>query len=298
MNHMQRQFITTTLDLLEEDPRTVLLFAGAGIVDQSSFEDFKYKKPDRIIDLGISEQAAIGFASGLAVAEKIPIFHTQAPFLIERAFEQLKIDFGYQNIGGNFIGMGGSIEYTFLGPTHHCPADIGVLKLIPNMQIVVPGSVSEFDNLYRNAYSNNSPTYYRLARNHNKTDQDVKFGKASVVRKGKKATIIAVGPMLQLALDYFSDEDITILYYTTLSPFDKDTLIENLVNDRLLLLEPYYSGALLEDIISSIGFNDIKISTIGYPMKFYSKYGLTSEYDTEIGFSGENFMSKLNGLIL
>ena len=287
MNYMQRQFAETTLNLLEKDERVVLLFAGAGIVDQSNFEQFKLHSPNRIIDLGIAEQAAIGVAAGLSIGNKIPVFHTQSPFIVERAYEQLKIDFGYQKLGGNFIGLGGSLEFTFLGPTHNCPADIGVLKLIPNMQVVIPGGMSEFDALFRECYDNNLPTYYRLSRDLNKSEQNVIFGKASIIKKGTKATIIAIGPMLQLALDVLGEEDVTILYYTTVAPFDCNTLQENFTNGRVLLFEPYFMGGLAEDIISSLNGQSIKMGFVGIPKKFFTEYGLLTELTKELGFGHE-----------
>jgi transketolase len=292
MNYMQRQFAETTLDLLEKDDRVVLMFAGAGIVDQSNFENFKLRCPNRIIDMGIAEQAAIGVASGLSIGKKIPVFHTQSPFIVERAYEQLKIDFGYQKIGGNFVGLGGSLEFTFLGPTHNCPADVGVLKLIPNMQIVVPGTLPEFDSLFRQCYDNNLPTYYRLSRDINNVHHDVTFGKANLIKKGSKATIIAIGPMLQLALDVLGEEDITILYYTTIAPFDSETLQEHLTNSRILLFEPYFKGGIAEDIISSLIGESIKMNFIGIPKKFFTEYGLLSELTEEIGISHEQIRKK------
>lgn len=292
MNYMQQEFAKTTLEFLEKDDRVILMFAGAGIVDQSQFQEFKKRSPKRIIDVGIAEQGAIGMAAGLSIANKIPIFHTQAPFIVERAYEQLKIDFGYQKLAGNFIGLGGSLEFTFLGPTHNAPADVGALKLIPNMQIIVPGTLKEFNTLYRAYYDNQFPTYYRLSRDLNKVEVNIAPGKATVVKKGSKATIIAVGPMLQIVLDTIGEEDITILYYTSISPFDSVTLQNNFSNNRILVFEPYYSGAISTDIINALPNQEIKMDFIGIPHKFYSDYGLLTNLTEEIGFSQEQIRKK------
>jgi transketolase len=294
---MQGQFSKTTLDLLEKDSRVILIFAGAGIVDQSKYEEFKLHSSNRIIDFGIAEQGAIGFAAGLAIGNKIPIFHTQAPFIAERAYEQLKIDFGYHKIGGNFVSLGGSLEFTFLGPTHNAPADVGALKLIPNMQIILPGNLKEFDKLFRECYDNKMPTYYRLSRDLNDYEIDVEFGRANIIKKGKKATIIAVGPMLKLALDILGEEDITILYYTTLAPFDTETLKENISNDRILLFEPYYSGALSYDILNSLQGHNIKMEYIGIKLEFFNNYGLFTDLFDELGFTSTEIEKKFKRLI-
>ncbi|MCG3710619.1 hypothetical protein L5F64_00900 [Aliarcobacter butzleri] len=297
MNYMQRQFAQTALDLLEKDNRVILMFAGAGIVDQSYYDEFKIHSANRIIDFGIAEQGAIGFAAGLAIGNKIPIFHTQAPFIVERAYEQLKIDFGYHKIGGNFVSLGGSLEFTFLGPTHNAPADVGALKLIPNMQIILPGNLKEFHKLFCECYDNNMPTYYRLSRDLNDHEIDVEFAKANVIKRGKKATIIAVGPMLKLALDTLGEEDVTILYYTTLAPFDAKTLQENITNDRIILFEPYYSGALSFDILNALNEQNIKMEFVGIKHKFFNNYGLYTDLLDELGFTPKQIKEKYMRLI-
>ena len=90
----------------------------------------------------------ISMAAGLSNEGLKPIVHTIAPFIVNRAYEQLKIDFGYNKLNGNFVSIGASYDYASLGCTHHCPEDINLMYNIPNMQIVVPGSSEEFDALF------------------------------------------------------------------------------------------------------------------------------------------------------
>ena len=180
------------------------------------------------------EQASIGIAAGY-----IPFFHTIAPFIVERGYEQLKDDFGYQNINGNFVSVGSSFDYSKMGMTHNCPAEIGALMQIPNMQIVLPGTALEEDILIKSAYNNGSPTYFRLAEKSNSAYNEVEFGKATVIRKGSRATVIAVGNMLDDVLQVVQDKDLTILYYLTLRLFDAEALLKNAPNEKILLCEPY-----------------------------------------------------------
>jgi transketolase len=105
MNSMTEEFYSTTEKVLAEDERTIVLLGVSGVgicVDLSS------KFPGRFIDAGIMEQAIVGMASGMAIAGMIPIIYGQSTFFIERAYEQLKVDFGYQKLGGNFVLYGGS----------------------------------------------------------------------------------------------------------------------------------------------------------------------------------------------
>lgn len=288
--NMREQFVKTTSELIEEDSKVAVLLGGISV---ASFEEKINKYPFRVFDAGILEQGIVSAAAGMSIGGMIPIFHTIAPFLVERAYEQLKIDFGYQKVRGNFVTTGASLDYSSFGATHQCPADVGALKQIPGMQIVVPGTADEFDILYRSSYNNNSPTYFRLSRDVNRESKKVEFGKANVIKTGKNATVIAVGPMLNLVMDACLDLDVTILYYTTLEPFDRETLAANCSSGKVLICEPYYEGALLYDIYTSLSERGVKICEIGIPHEFVAHYGYTKEHYQHMGLTIENIKMDL-----
>jgi len=269
---MRDKFYQVVNRILDKDKKTALILAGIGV---AGFKESIDKYPDRVFNAGILEQACVSVSAGLSIGGLTPIFHTIAPFLVERSYEQLKIDFGYQNISGNFISNGASFDYSFFGATHQCPADINVLKQIPNMQIVVPGTANEFETLFLSSYNNGSPTYYRLSRESNSIENNVAFGKACIVKKGKLATIIAVGPMLERVLRVVGDIDATIIYYTTIEPFDKETLQTNCDSGKLLICEPYYESGILTDCLEALKHRKIAIDVFGYPRVFCTHYGYT-----------------------
>ncbi len=247
--NMRQQFVQTVSNLLDQDPNLVLLLGDIGVFGfRNAFE----QHPDRVYNIGILEPSMVSLAAGLSKQKFIPIAHTIAPFLVERSFEQLKIDFGYQQLRGNFVSVGASYDYASLGCTHHCPGDISLLSTIPGMQIIVPGHPKEFDTLFKQTYSNQSSTYYRLSETQNTDPINVDFGQAQVVKKGQKLTILAVGPLLNNVLIASADLDVTIIYYTTLHPFDSATLKNNLTKNKLLVVEPFYSGTLSSSIQNSL----------------------------------------------
>lgn len=291
---MRKQFVKTVESILETDKKTVLLLGDIGVFGfKKAFELY----PDRVFNIGILEQSTVGMAAGLSMHGLIPIVHTIAPFLIERSMEQLKDDFGYQKLGGNFVSVGASYDYAALGCTHHCPGDVGMLKNIPNMEIVLPGTATEFNLLFKESYANGNPTYYRLSEKTNTSDYPVKFGKAEIIKKGKLATIIAVGPMLELAIMATEGLDVTILYYTTVIPFDKKTLKENSESGKILLCEPYYKGALLPEILETLSSTPVLLESVGVPMQMLTNYGAPSEHDESIGLTYKNIREKLLKLI-
>lgn len=273
---MRKQFVKTLENILEKDENTILLLGDIGVF---GFNNCFKKYPERVYNVGILEQAMVGIAAGLSINGFIPTLHTIAPFLISRAFEQLKIDFGYQKLSGNFVSVGGSYDYASLGCTHHCPEDIVLLKNIPNFNIYVPGNKNEFDYLYNNNYNNQCPNYYRLSEFSHNENIEVKNNKAVKIKDGGLATVITIGPFLTRTINACKDLDVTILYYTILSPFDKQAIIDN-KNKVTILIEPFYEGTLSYDICNLI---DGKVYYIGVPRKFLNNYGKASEHDELYG---------------
>src|SRR6266487_1705979 len=149
------QMVQTVEDLFAHDERVALLLAD---ISAALFKNLLHTP--RAFNLGILEQTLIGVAAGMALEGYIPIVHSIVPFLVERPFEQLKDDFCYQRLGGNFISTGASYDYSTEGMEQHGSVDVQVLRSLPGMQITVPGTASEFDHLFREAYANGSRTYY------------------------------------------------------------------------------------------------------------------------------------------
>jgi transketolase len=294
MSMMRKQFIKTTEDCLQADPNLVVLLGDIGVFGfRNAFKNF----PARVTNIGILEQSTIGVAAGLAKTGLTPIVHTIAPFLVERAFEQLKDDFCYQRLGGNFVTVGASYDYAALGCTHHCPGDIAVLKALPRMEIITPGTAGEFDFLFRQTYANGNPTYFRLSERENRETRDVEFGKAKVIQKGNEATIVAVGTMLQPVLDALRGADVTILYYSTVAPFDSAALRENAISSRIILCEPYYVGGLATDISMAMERRPHTLDFIGVPKQFITSYGKAEEHDLALGLTPPDILKRVEFIV-
>lgn len=279
---MRTQMVKTIENLMSQDERLVLLLAD---VSRSLFDNAFRNFPQRTLNLGILEQTMTSVAAGMALEGFIPVMHTIAPFLIERPFEQIKDDFCYQRLGGNFISIGASYDYSTEGMTHQGSGDVQILKSLPGMQIVVPGTAKEFDTLFRETYANGSPTYYRLSTKTNTTDSPTQFGKLSVLKQGNLATIIAVGPMLTPVLSAIADMDVTVLYCTTVAPFDAETLRLASRSSNLVVVEPYYAGVLVPDISIAMQHVPTRIEAIGVSHTLLTHYGTPEQHDEAIGLT-------------
>ena len=283
---MRKQFTETISQIFKKDRKTTMLLGDIGVF---SFRGLFKKYPKRIYNIGILEQSMISLAAGLSNEGLKPIVHTIAPFIVSRALEQLKIDFGYNKLNGNFVSIGSSYDYASLGCTHHCPEDINLMYNIPNMQIVVPGSSQEFHRLFNQSYSNNKPTYFRLSDFENEKNINVKFGKANFINNNSKVTILAVGPVLNFLYPIIKEFGINLIYVTTIRPFDQK-IIKNIKKNckSLIIIEPFYSGAVLNEIISSIDTKNISIQCLSVPFKFLTNYGTKKDHDNKLGFSTKN----------
>jgi transketolase len=291
---MRQQMAASITELMGSDNRVVVVLAD---ISTELFAQAAQRYPLRIINVGIMEQTMISVAAGLALEGFIPIAHSIAPFVVERPFEQLKDDFCYQGLGGNFISIGASYDYSTSGMTHHAPGDVQVLRTLPGMQIVVPGTAAELDTLVQTAYANGAPTYYRLSTRANTEAQTVRFGAAEILRRGERATVIAVGPALDCTLAAVAGLDVSVLYYTTVAPFDATTLREVAATETVVLVEPFYAGTLVADVCAALAPRAVRIEAIGVPREVLSRYGTSEQHDAAIGFTPADIRERIARLV-
>ncbi len=115
--------------------------------------------------------------------------------------------------------------------------------------------------------------------------------------QGKQATVIAVGPMLEAVIAACQDIDVTILYYTTVIPFDADSLKKYSVSSKIILCEPYYRGVLSSEIMDAMKPRPITLECIGIPHEMLTHYGLASEHDDHLGLTSSKIKEKIIGFI-
>ncbi len=292
---MRKQFITTTEIIFKKYKNPILLLGDIGVF---GFRNLLKKFSQRAKNIGILEQATISFAAGLSKMGFIPIVHTIAPFIVNRAFEQIKIDFGYQKLKGKFVTIGSSYDYAALGCTHHCPDDVNLMLNIPNMQVVVPGNSKEFEEIFFKTFNQKDPFYFRLTDKENNYPLKVKFGKINHIQTGSQLTLILVGPVLNyIDFNLLKSYNINIIYVTTLRPLDTINLKKINKNiSKFLIIEPFYSS-YLESKLLEIFNKKIIIKNISVPYKFLTNYGTKKEHDIKNGFFMKSIKKKIDEII-
>jgi transketolase len=240
MKKLRQQFADTLLGLGTTDPRIVVM---VGDISHGIFQDYAKACPGRYYNIGICEPTIVNMAAGLAKVGLIPVVHTIAPFATERAYEQIKLDFGYQKLSGNIVSVGGAFDYGQLGCSHHCYTDVSLFAHLHRSTIVIPGSPGEFDKLFTDAYANGRINYFRLPEVPHGVEfapADLVLGRGLRVREGRDVTIAAIGTQLRNALsaaDRLAADGVKadILYFPTIKPFDPEILRASVEKTRRLV---------------------------------------------------------------
>lgn len=272
---MRKQFKETIMDLSLHDERIVLVF---GDVSVYLFEEFKQKYPDRFYNMGICENTLISVSGGLSAQGFTPFIHTITPFLTERSMEQIKLDLCYNGFPANLVTCGASFDYAWDGATHHCYTDLAILRLLPEMEILQPGSVKEFDALLRSRYNNNKTTYYRLSDHPHDIDVPVEFGKGVVLKDmGADLTVMTAGPILGNVMPAVADLHVNLVYFHTLKPIDTE-LIQQFKHTRIVVVHDAHG---LYEAVCQVP--DLKVSQYGLGDFFCCWYGTIDDIRKQIG---------------
>ena len=158
---MRRRFGKLINELAKKDNKIVLL---VGDIGYGIFDDFRRENPDRFFILGICEQSLIGAASGMALEGLKPWVYTITPFLIERPFEQIKLDIDQQNVNVNLVGFA---DYPELGPTHSESDGEKLMSLFKNIKSFFPKDSQETEDCVYKSYRNSGPNFLSLKADKN-----------------------------------------------------------------------------------------------------------------------------------
>ncbi len=153
---MRRKFGKLIDKIAKKDKKVFLL---VGDIGYGIFDDFRKNHPERFLNLGICEQSLIGVAAGMALEGLKPWVYTITPFLIERPFEQVKLDIDQQKVNVKLVGFA---DYPTLGPTHSELNGKKVSKLFKNIKSFFPKNSKETEKAILSSYKNKGPNFLSL----------------------------------------------------------------------------------------------------------------------------------------
>ncbi|MEJ2157926.1 MAG: hypothetical protein P8X96_21565 [Desulfobacteraceae bacterium] len=286
---MRKQFKDTIMDLSADDDSIVLVF---GDVSVYLFDEFKRKYPDRFYNMGICENTLISVSGGLRSQGFTPFVHTITPFLTERSLEQIKLDLCYNRFPANLVTCGASFDYAWDGATHHSYTDLANLRLLPEIEVLQPGSTKELDVLLRSQYNSDKTTYFRLSDHPHQIDVPVAFGKGVIIRDvGADLTVMTAGPILDNVLQAASDLDINLVYFHTIKPIDI-ALIEKFRQTRIVVIHDAHG---LYEAIAEVPH--LSLSYYGLGDHFCSWYGTVHDARHQLGLDAGGIASYLRSQI-
>lgn len=298
---IRQQFADTMLEVGKENSNLVVL---VGDISHFILQPFAQAFPDRYYNVGICEPTMVSMAAGLSKIDLYPVIHTIAPFIIDRSYEQIKLDFCYQQLGGNLVTVGSAFDYSNLGCTHHCYGDFAMLKLLPGTQITYPASPVEFDTLFRQTFMNDELTLFRIPSNQHGQDfeiSEIQIGRGIKVTDGKNLTIIATGPQLSNAIAARDDLinmgwDVEILYIHTIRPLDYELIRTSVKKTtRVLVIEEHMqSGGLGDDVLRNVeDIPNVQFVSLAIPNKFITGYGSYQVQCEKLGLTPEGILSRV-----
>ena len=278
---MRNQFKDTLLKLAEDEPRFALLF---GDISVFLFREFQAKYPNRFYNLGICEATLISVAAGLSSQGFIPIVHSIAPFVTERAMEQIKLDLVYNELPAKIVSCGATFDYAWDGTTHHAWTDTGWMRMLPNFEICQPGSKKETDQLLCHYLFSSSSSYIRLSDNpHGEDINDITPGKGIILQdQAADLTVVTAGPILKNVKAALDGISANLIYYNVLKPFDSEPL-QKFKNTKIKVVHDAFG--LFEAVCENL---DAPVKKLGLPDRFCCSYGTIDDVRKLAGLDVES----------
>ncbi|MGH3739098.1 MAG: transketolase family protein [Micromonosporaceae bacterium] len=297
---MRERFIEITEELLKNQPRTALVLAD---ISSAQFAEAADRHPDRVVNVGIREQLMLGVAGGLALTGLRPIAHSYATFLVERTYEQAKLDIGHQGVGAILVSVGASYDWTQGGRTHQSPGDVALLDTLPGWTVHVPGHPDEVERALRDAVDTDDPVYIRLSTRSNTAAHPATHPAAqpaglTVLRRGGGPLVVAVGPALDNVLAATEGLDATVAYTSTVRPFDTAGLRAVAPpNGDVVLVEPYLAGTSSYLVNEALADRPHRVLGLGVPRRELRRYGTPEQHDTAYGLDPAGLRRAITALL-
>jgi len=270
---------------------------SADLTDSTRAGWFKKEFPDRFFSFGVAEQDMMSAAAGFALSGKIPFACTFGVFAAGRAWDQIRVSVDYMNLNVKIIGTHGGISVGEDGHTHQALEEIALMRVLPNMTVIVPCDSVEAKKATIKAAERKGPVYIRLGRSPlpiiTEENDPFEIGKGILVKSGSDVTIVACGQTVYEAMraaELLSKEkiDARIINLHTPKPVDEDILIEAAKETGAIVTAEEHSiygglGSVVGEVLSRNCPVPIKMLGIkkcgqsGSPQELFKYFNLMAE---------------------
>ncbi len=287
---MRARFTETTTTLLDIDRRIVVLTADIGA---AGFAEARRRHPDRVVNVGIREQLLVGAAAGFAMEGFRPIVHSYAPFLVERPYEQIKLDLGHQGVGAILVSTGASFDASAEGRTHQAPADVAIVSALPDWEIYTPGHADELDEILRRSARHTRNVYIRMSSDSNAVPRST-VGVEVVRRTGPgRPAVPAIGPALDPALEATTGLDVGVLYTGSVKPFDGAGLRDAVRGTSLVVVEPFLQATTAGLVNEALADRAMRYTYLGVQDRELRHYGTPLEHQRAHGLDAVSLRNRI-----
>ena len=283
------------LEAGRKNPNVVALTADLG--GSLKLNAFIKEFPDRFIQVGIAEANMIGVAAGLTIGGKIPYTTTFANFSTSRVYDQIRQSVAYSDKNVKICASHAGLTLGEDGATHQVLEDIGMMKMLPGMTVIVPCDFNQTKAATIAIADHHGPVYLRFGRpkwpNFTAEDQTFEIGKAQVLAEGTDITIFACGHMVWLAVEAakaLAEKGISVelINIHTIKPLDEAAVIKSITKTGCVVTaEEHQINGGLGDSIAGVAGRHFPVpheyvavmdtfGESGTPKQLLEKYGLTT----------------------
>lgn len=276
------------------NPNVVALTADlAGSLKLNAFiKDF----PERFIQCGIAEANMIGIAAGLTIGGKIPYTTTFANFSTSRVYDQIRQSVAYSGKNVKICASHAGLTLGEDGATHQVLEDIGMMKMLPEMTVIVPCDFNQTKAATKAIADYQGPVYLRFGRvkwaNFTAEDgSDFQIGKAQIINEGTDITIIACGHLVWTAIEAARELEakglsVEVINMHTIKPLDEAAIIKSLSKTGCVVTaEEHQENGGLGDSVAQVAAKNCPVpheyvavkdtfGESGKPLELLAKYGL------------------------
>jgi transketolase len=280
-------------ELGRTNPDVVALCAD--LTGSLKMDEFKKENPERFFQVGIAEANMMGMAAGMTIGGKITFTGTFANFSTGRVYDQIRQSIAYSQKNVKIAASHAGLTLGEDGATHQILEDIGMMRMLPNMTVIVPADFNQTKQATIASAAHNGPVYLRFGRPvmpiFVKPDAEFVIGKADVLTEGTDVTIIACGHMVWKsieALKTLTEKGISVelINMHTIKPLDVDAILKSVAKTRCVVTaEEHMRNGGLGDAVAQVlaqhdplpqefvAVND-KFGESGTPMELMTKYGI------------------------
>ena len=270
--------------------------------------DFRKQLPDQYLNVGIAEQNGAGLAAGLATCGKIPFVVTYAAFGSMRICEMIRQEIAYPNLNVKIACSHGGLTPANDGASHQAIEDMGILRTIPNMTVIMPADYSSAKTLVKAAAKFNGPVYLRFTRDAVPViydeNEEFEIGKAKLLRDGKDVSLIANGDTVCIALqaaELLAAKGISakVLDMHTIKPLDVDAVASCIEQTgKIVTVEDHNIlnglGSAVAEVMAECGKG--KLKRVGV----LDQFGQSAPYERLLemnGITAENVAAQAEALL-